>query len=69
VSLRLSRLILMLLLVLSPLHAEGTTIYTLGLTGDSHGQRLVAFMGVTELLIILVAVVVGHVQGATTLEP
>ena len=56
-------LILMLLVVLFPLYAEGTTIYALYLNEDSHGQRLVAFIGVTELLLILVAVVVGHVQG------
>jgi hypothetical protein len=62
-------LILMLLVVLFPLYAEGTTIYALYLSEDSHGQRLVAFIGVTELLIILVAVVVGHVQGARTLKP
>ena len=62
-------LIWMLLVVLFPLYAEGTTMYALYLNEDSHGQRLVAFIGVTELLLILVAVAVGHVQGAKTLNP
>jgi hypothetical protein len=61
--------ILMQLVVLFPLYAEGTTIYALYLNEDSHGQRLVAFIGVTELLVILMAVVVGHVLGAKTLKP
>ena len=61
--------ILMLLVVLFPLYAEGTTIYALYLNEDSHGQRLVAFIGVTELLVILMAAVVGHVLGAKTLKP
>jgi hypothetical protein len=55
-------LIVTLLVVLFPFYAEGTTVYALYLNEDSHGQRLVAFIGVTELLIVLLAVVFAQVQ-------
>ena len=62
-------LIVTLLVVLFPFYAEGTTFYALYLNEDSHGQRLVAFIGVTELLIVLLAVVFAHVQGQKMLNP
>ena len=61
-------LIVTLLVVLFPFYAEGTTVYALYLNEDSHGQRLVAFIGVTELLIVLVAVVFAQVQGEKLLR-
>lgn len=60
---------LTLLVVLFPFYAEGTTVYALYLNEDSHGQRLVAFIGVTELLIVLLAVVLARVQGEKALKP
>jgi len=60
---------LTLLVVLFPFYAEGTTVYALYLNEDSHGQRLVAFIGVTELLIVLLAVVLARVQGEKMLKP
>jgi hypothetical protein len=62
-------MILTLLVVLFPFYAEGTTVYALYLNEDSHGQRLVAFIGVTELLIVLLAVVLARVQGEKLLKP